>query len=64
MFSSEFCKSSKNTFFTEHLWETAYVNKSNSPYIIKQVYSNNVYWKCVIRKDVQVFPKPSELKCN
>ena len=23
MFSSEFCEISKNTFFTEHLWETA-----------------------------------------
>ena len=23
MFSSEFCKISKNTFFTEHLWKTA-----------------------------------------
>ena len=54
----------RTPFLTEHLWETAYVNKSNSPYIAKQVYSNNVYWKCVIRKDVQVFPKPSELKCN
>ena len=23
VFSREFCESSKNTFFTEHLWETA-----------------------------------------
>ena len=30
VFSCEFCKSSKNTFFTEHLWATASVFLINS----------------------------------
>ena len=43
------------------------MNKSNSPYIIKDVYntqkSNNTYWEFVIRKvNIKVFFKPSGLK--
>ena len=29
VFSCEFCKISKNIFFTEHLWATASVNRSH-----------------------------------
>ena len=35
VFSCEFCQISKNTYFTEHLWATAYVTLLNIDQIMK-----------------------------
>ena len=36
MFSCEFCEISKNTFFTEHAWATAFVAFQDQIYSIHQ----------------------------
>ena len=42
MFSCEFCQISKNTFFTEHLWETASEKKKNSAICVKSLLGHLV----------------------
>ena len=37
--------------FEDALELSIFMNKSNSPYIMKYVYSNSGYSKCTIRKD-------------
>ena len=42
MFSCEFSEISKNTFFTEHLWETASEKKKNSAICVKSLLGHLV----------------------
>ena len=44
VFSRKFCKVSKNTFFTEHLWETA---SERFPYVFRGVQDENIGQKWV-----------------
>ena len=51
------------SYFETVIEVSIFMNKSNSPYILKHVYNKRVYWKCVIRKvDIGFCYKPSGLK--
>ena len=55
LFSCEFCKISKNTFFTEHLWATA---STCSYYILMYKY------ECQISKQIKCLLINSHRKCS
>ena len=51
MFSCEFYKFSKNTFFTEQLWTTASVRTEISQFYKREFsdyYKRKIFWKIVI----------------
>ena len=53
MFSCEFCEISKSTFFTEHLWATAFVNLitcNNYLFLARGYYERNFYEAEIIER--------------
>ena len=42
MFSCEFCKISKNTFFTEHLWATAFVRSLAKTHYSRPICNSDI----------------------